>query len=189
MSITQDTKQKGFTLIEMLVSIALFSVVLTVTIGAILTIADSNKKARSLMSVTNNLNFAIDSMTRSIKSGQMNNNSVSGNGGNAECLETEQINYSGISAGDTADFTRETVEYCYDPTDKTITQQIEGGNIVPIISDDVTVDYLDFELIPMDGNQYRVLILIGGTVKVSEKISSEFSIQTTVAQRQLNLPN
>lgn len=188
MSIMQDTKQKGFTLIEMLVSIALFSVVLTVTIGAILTIADSNKKARSLMSVTNNLNFAIDSMTRSIKSGQMNNNSVSGNGSDAECLETEQINYSEIASGDTADFTRETVRYCYNSTDKTITQQIGAtGDVVPIVSDDVTVDYLDFELIPMDGNQYRVLILVGGTVKVSEKISSEFSIQTTVAQRQLNI--
>ena len=174
--------QKGFTLIEMLVSIALFSVVLTVTLGAILTIADSNKKARSLMSVTNNLNFAIDSMTRSIKAGEMASNAVPAGG---KCITTKQIDYS-----DGDNFARESVEYCLieDAEGKgQIVQSIENGEAVPITSSDVDVDYLKFEQIILDGGQPRVLILVGGTVKVSEKISSNFSIQTTVAQRKLKL--
>jgi len=183
MLITNHKKQKGFTLIEMLVSVALFSIVVTATLGAILTIADSNKKARSLMSVTNNLNFAIDSMTRSIKSGQMSSAPLSG--ANNKCFTTEQINYSNTSES----FGRENVRYCFeqDADGNGRIEQTIGSNILPLTSADVDIDYLTFTASELGGNQTRVLIVIGGTVKVSEKISSSFSIQTTVSQRKLNL--
>jgi hypothetical protein len=38
-----------------------------------------------------------------------------------------------------------------------------------------------------DLNQPRTQIFISGTVQVNEKISSSFSLQTTVSQRRLNL--
>ncbi len=185
MLIKNNTKEKGFTLIELMVSIALFSVVLVVTLGSIITIADSNKKARSLMSVMNNLNFSIDSMTRSIKAGKIGTTGGVTNAG--KCFTTEQINYNNAGT-----FDRERVEYCLEEDadgNGRIDKKIGSGAAVPLTSPDVDVDYLKFTAYNGGVNrpQPRVLIVLEGTVKVSEKISSRFTIQTTVAQRQLNI--
>jgi len=61
--------QKGFTLIEILVSVALFAVVVTVALGALLAMSVSDRKAEALKSVINNLDFAVDSMSRAIRTG------------------------------------------------------------------------------------------------------------------------
>ena len=60
---------KGFTLIEMLVSVAIFSVVMVIALGALLSISVSDRKAESLKSVINNLNFSLDSMSRALRTG------------------------------------------------------------------------------------------------------------------------
>lgn len=137
------------------------------------------------MSVMNNLNFAIDSMTRSIKSGK-----IAGSGGgvsnNGKCFSTEQINYD--SAADL--FAREAVTYCFevDANDVgRIDKRVGSGAAQPITAPDVDIDHLKFNAYVGPGDQPRVSIVLEGTVKVSEKISSTFSIQTTVAQRQLNI--
>ncbi len=61
--------KKGFTLIELMVSITIFSIVMLVSVGALLSIVDANRKAQSLKSVMNNLNFALESMSRNIRVG------------------------------------------------------------------------------------------------------------------------
>ncbi len=183
----------GFTLIELLVSIALFSIVLTVTLGSIMTIADSNKKARSLMSVTNNLNFAIDSMVRSFKSGEIDVNPVFDfSGGDNNCFSTKEIDY-----GTNSEFanTRRPVEYCWiedngvGDAKKGKIVKIVNGDTIDLTSPDVDVDYLRFEApTPVQGSiQPMLSIMIEGKVKISEKVSSQFSIQTSVSQRRLNI--
>ena len=62
-------KTAGFTLIEVMVSVTLFAIVMTLSLGAILSIIDGNKKAQSINSVSSNLNFTIESMVRDIKTG------------------------------------------------------------------------------------------------------------------------
>ena len=62
-------KQFGFTLIEMIVSLALFSVVVTVAIGALLVLVQSNDDLQGEQNVMTNLSFALDSMTREIRTG------------------------------------------------------------------------------------------------------------------------
>lgn len=61
--------QHGFTLVEIIVSIAIFIVVAVVALGALLKIIDANKKSESIKSVVTNLNFALDSMARDIRVG------------------------------------------------------------------------------------------------------------------------
>ena len=61
--------KRGFTLIEVLVSVALFTVVMVIALGALLAISSSDRKAESLKSVINNLNFSIDSMSRAVRTG------------------------------------------------------------------------------------------------------------------------
>jgi prepilin-type N-terminal cleavage/methylation domain-containing protein len=177
MYITNMAKQKGFTLIELLVSIALFSIVMTIALGAIITIADSNKKARSLMSVMNNLNFAVDNISRSFSTGFIqgtNNNSNN-------CFSTNEVIYSGAFGS-----TRE-VEYCWDENEKTLTKDVDGS-AVPITSPDVIIEYAEFRIFgESTGEQPLLVIVLEGEVKITDEIRSKFTINTSVAQRKLNI--
>lgn len=61
--------RRGYTLLEMTVSVGLFSLVMLLATGAFLKFISLDRKARYTNDVVNNLNFAIDSMTRSIRTG------------------------------------------------------------------------------------------------------------------------
>ena len=59
----------GFTLIEMMVSLAIFAVVAVVAAAALLKIMNANKQAQSIQAAMTNINFALDSMTRDLRVG------------------------------------------------------------------------------------------------------------------------
>lgn len=65
-SIKQNT-QKGFTLIEMLVSIAVFMSVLTVALSSLVSIINANKRTQEIKSVVDNVTFVIDSLSRNAR--------------------------------------------------------------------------------------------------------------------------
>lgn len=67
--IKNTSPQSGFTLIEMIVSLALFSVVMTVSVGALLMLVATNDQLQGEQSVMTNLSFALDSITREIRTG------------------------------------------------------------------------------------------------------------------------
>jgi len=81
-------KQTGFTLIEMIVSLAVFSFVITMSVGALLVLVATNGQLQNEQSVMTNLSFAIDSMTREIRTGTLyfcasaanRNSAISGSG-------------------------------------------------------------------------------------------------------------
>lgn len=68
-NIVQKNKQRGFTLVEALVSLAIFSVVMVTAVGIILAVITSNKRNQAINSVVNNLNYSIESMVRDVKTG------------------------------------------------------------------------------------------------------------------------
>ena len=72
-TITPKQKNKGFTLIELIVSIALFGFVSVVMVGAMLSVVGANAKSQALTNATNSLNFAIESMVRELRVGKTYN--------------------------------------------------------------------------------------------------------------------
>ena len=62
--------QKGFTLVELMVSLAVFSIVMLISTGVLLIMIDVNAKGQALYSSYSNLAFALDSMTREIRTGR-----------------------------------------------------------------------------------------------------------------------
>ena len=64
-----DKRSRGFTLIEIIVSLAIFSIVATVALGALVKIISTNKKAQSLQSSLTNLSFGLESMSRELRAG------------------------------------------------------------------------------------------------------------------------
>lgn len=63
------TNIRGFTLVEMIVSLALFSIVITISVGALLVLIGTNEQLQGEQTVMTNLSFALDSMTREIRTG------------------------------------------------------------------------------------------------------------------------
>jgi len=61
--------QSGFTLVEMIVALAVFAIVAVVAVGALLKITDANKKSQTLATAINNVNYAFESITRELRVG------------------------------------------------------------------------------------------------------------------------
>ncbi len=172
--ITSFTQKKGFTLIEMLVAVALFSIVLIIAMGSIITIVDVNRKSQSLTTVMNDLNFALENVTRSIKTGDLDSGLKRG---------TDYIDYEAITVTPQEAAPGEEITYALD--EGKITR-----NDVAITSDQIHIDKLVFRVFWNDNNrQPRVLMMVDGVASTSQKISSRFTIQTTVSQRDLDTGN
>lgn len=173
---------RGFTLIEMLVSITLFSIVITIVIGTVLTIVDSNRKSQSLAIVMNNLNFAIESMTRDIKTA----NPTSDSSYSANNLIIDDNTGNNILTLEDSEGRK--IVYKHDVTNKTITKNIDDGGDQPILSDDIVVEEFYVSVLGnVSGSQPRVFLFIDGYSQITEKTRSDFTIQTTVSPRKLNI--
>lgn len=166
---------RGFTLVEMLVSVALFSIVMIIMLGAVLAVVDVNRKSQSLTTVMNNLNFALESITRSIKTGE---------------LQTINGSFTAISL---VDQDGQNIRYAFNTNGEgvgQITRQVNSGDLVPITSSQMDVENVIFRVFDGSNNrQPRVLMIIEGKVSVGTKVTSDFSIQTSVSQRELDLTN
>jgi prepilin-type N-terminal cleavage/methylation domain-containing protein len=175
-------KNRGFTLLEMLISISLFTVVTTIAFTALFSIMDANDKAKTIKLVVNNLSTAMESMTREIRVGT-----------NYTCDRSVSITDGlNCSTGKTGiSFESESgdnIYYSYDSINKTIKRKIESSNTVNLVGEDINIDNLKFYVI---GNgtespsvQPRVLIVLKGSItRQGQKIKTVFDIQTTVSQR------
>ena len=60
---------RGFTLVELIVSLGIFTAVMFIATGALLSIINVNKKAQAQQSAINNINFALENMARNIRTG------------------------------------------------------------------------------------------------------------------------
>lgn len=203
---TNNTKEKGFTLIELMVSVGIFALVLLLALSSIVTIIDVNRKARTLNEVMSNLNFAFESMTRSIKTGS-SYNAGSGVVSSVGCDNVvDGITVEAIDPdADPEDFDTIEIQYrlCENDDIGVIERRVGGGSFAPITSEGVDIDILDFRVFAHNaggtpsefeggvdypsGSQPRVLIIIGGTIEQIRGAGSEFHIQTSVSQLNLNL--
>ncbi len=62
-------KDQGFTIIETMISIALFLIVVTIGMGALMQASEVHKKSQNMRSVMDNLSFIMDDMSRNLRTG------------------------------------------------------------------------------------------------------------------------
>src|ERR1700741_217077 len=67
--ISLQKKNTGFTLIEVMIAVALFTVIMTLGIGAVLNSNATHKKTQTLRSVMDNLSFIMEDMSRTLRLG------------------------------------------------------------------------------------------------------------------------
>lgn len=193
--------RRGFTLIELMVSIAIFSVVMVMALGALLSISEADRKSETVASVMNNLNFAVESMTRNIRTGYDYNCGVSGGDCTSGGTEFQFTGPGGGSitykfASDASCGQTSTVKGC-------ILRSTDGGStFLPITAPEVIVaNYssaaagLAFYLRgsphgspdalggTSDNIQPNVVITVNGYIELPNGRHSEFHIQTSATER------
>lgn len=180
--------QKGFSLIELLVSVALFVVVMTASVGTLLALVDANQKAQTLKAVINNLQFGLDSMARTIRTGRFYNctNSVPPTlpTGIADCA-------SGGRAIVLTDDHGNRLAYRYNNQTRSLERRDinSGSNWIALTAPQVVVEDAVFYVTgtPMaDGIQPTVTMQIKGSAGSNPETDSAFSIELTVTQRVLD---
>ncbi len=178
--------KKGFTLVEMIVAVALFAIVMVIAIGAIFTIVDANKRAQSLNSVITNLNFAVESMLRDIRTG-----TVYACGGvfAPPTLPSTQNCTAGNSSIVFLNSESNIVQYIL--VGESIVKNIDIPNSSgPITAPEVHIEdlkfYVDGAVPDTTNRQPHMLVRIKGYAGINNT-QSYFDIQTYVSQRSLNI--
>lgn len=190
----------GFTLIELMVAVTIFSIVMTVAAGTMISIVDSNNKARALQSVMNNLNFAVESMTRNMMFGYVYHCGSDAEGSTAQNLTPLNCTGDPISPQSEITFVHNDGERVFTYRLNQSTYQLEvmqtgpsisNSSFVGITSPEVKIKSLKFYVTGSGIEsstqlQPRILIVISGEAQTKDKIISEFHLQTTVSQRTLD---
>ena len=175
-----ENKSSGFTLIEMVMSVAVFTVVALIAAGALLAVADANRKAQAFKSVVNNLHFALESVTRNFRTGSAY--SVLGfPSATQECGSEYRSGISFTSQDGTA------VSYFLNGAQ--IVRRVGGGNAVGVTAPEVQVSRFCFLLQGEeagDGIQPHALLRVGGVMRGGQKLESRFDVQTFMTQRLLD---
>lgn len=190
---------RGFSLIEMLVSIALFAVVVTTSVGTLLVLVDANAKSQSIQIAINNLSFAVDVMARQLRTGTdfycgfYQSNITSGSSlesGARNC--TNGLTHSAIAFTDTR--TGQRIGYGLANSNSTIIQRridgVSGNAWLDMTSSNVRITNLDFWVTGSgsgDTIQPSITIFIEATVGDVTGLGSQFQLQTTVVQRKLDI--
>lgn len=185
-------KDRGFTLVEMLVAIGLFTLITSISLGAILSIFDANRRSRSAKTVVDNLNFSIENMVRTVRFG----NDYHGFGGGCDDDDLEDPQDCSIGGdGLAVQFEGDTVVYrfCEDTNDIRWSTDGESdcddNDMSPITSSDTVIEAAKFYVFgtnTSDNNQPYVIAVIRGYVGNKPTSQSKFSIQTVMSQRILD---
>lgn len=151
------------TLIELVVAIGIFGLVSLVIFGIFILATGYQRRIVAVKNVEDNLRFAIESMSREIRTGR-------------GFVKNPDSSLSFINAEDPP---KNVVYRLYNGM---IEKSIDNGSTyLQVTGSEVTIDYLTFVLA---GQQPRITIAIGATSKVGTQ-SSNLKVQTTISSRLL----
>lgn len=189
----------GFTLIETLVAVTLFTFVTFVALSSLFQMQALNTKLKITKSIYSNIYFTIDNITSEIKQGSNFENknynslsfplgqtcdSVNPSAGVDNCIAFDYLNIESSNSS-------ERRGYFLDMTSKSIKKYVgSGSSPLTVTSDDINIDTLRFVLEGSntyagtgDSRQPSVKVIIKGETKKSPKIP--FFIETFISERSL----
>jgi len=194
----------GFTLVEVLVSLIIFSVVVVMAVGAVFSLVNAGEKARSLNSVMGNLNVALETMADTVRfgTGYQNWDTISAYSGSCVSGTQSQALYlvpapnsvitspTGANGGGGLGVTG----LVYGLDNNQIVERIGYGNnatgqwssIIPVTANEVHVTNLSFWVYDCNAIaplQPYVLMSVSGYAETRQNDKVNFNIQTTMTAR------
>lgn len=170
-------KNRGYTLVELIIATGLFALVMLLASGAYLMMIGINRQAQGVSAGIDNLSFALEVMTRSIRTG-----SDYDCGGSGDCP----------SGATTFSFTSANGEdISYSLSGNALHQTIDGSDRT-LTDSSVTISSLTFYADGTgkpagDYEQAHVSIIISGTVSYGAGESQDFTIETGATMRGTDL--
>lgn len=189
-------KSNGFTLVEIMVATSIFMMIMLVALGALITSSDAAKKAQSMRSAMDNVNFAMESIVRSLRSGT-----------DYTCVNSSSFTLPASATADCPIGSLGGIAVIFKPakhldadTAYVLKDRANGTKVLQrcfyssinvttscldIVSPDVDINQLSFFVNGSDladKVQPSVYILIKGSV-IFKGESNTFAIQTNVSQR------
>lgn len=168
---------RGYTLIELIISIGLFAVVMTLAAGAYLIIIGINRETQGIASGIDNVSFALETMTRTIRTSTNYGCPIAG----TDC--TAGSTFSVVNGSG------QTVSYTLSGG---IITQTTNGVTIPLTDASISITSLLFyttgvQSYTQNGNtqQARVTIVVSGTVfgGSTTKTALPFSVETGATMR------
>ena len=181
----QTQNNKGFTLVEILVALAIFMLVMVVGISSLFTSNKSTKNTKALRFAMDNVNYAMDHMSRSLRLGSQfycstTNTSFPVNGG-FDCVNGTDVFFRPAE--------HSIQDAMFRLEDGKVMKRMYVGSFntdfVALTAPEVNVTELRFTVIGseiFDAIQPSVLILLKGDVTIGGE-THEFSLQTLASQR------
>jgi prepilin-type N-terminal cleavage/methylation domain-containing protein len=177
----RNSLQRGFTLIEMIVSVALFSFVMTIAATAYLNLISLERQTRANNDLNTNLSFVTDTMTRAIRTG---GKYQCGGSGGSNCPLSPSTVFTFV----TSDTPSQTITYKLDSY--AIDECIDSQPCVAVTDPRIVVNALNFYVSGVgsgDSIQPQVVIVIHGSVRADSRHITDFSLQTSATQRVIEL--
>jgi prepilin-type N-terminal cleavage/methylation domain-containing protein len=189
-------KKNGFTLIELLVSVAIFSIVMTMALGALLSLSVADRKAETLKSGVDNLTFALDSMSRAMRTGQNYDCGNQASTAPTNCSPTGANYFTFLSSNSVQTYYQ--LDLAQDGTSKCGQTQLPYGCIerkltssgawTPVTSPDIVIQnvgnlFHTVGAIAGDSIQPKVVITINALVPVTATQNTAVHMQVSVTQR------
>lgn len=187
------SKVNGFTLVELMVAISIFMIIVLIALGALISSSDIAKRSKALRSAMDNVNFSMESMTRTLRMGSDYTCVTSG----SSVVLPVSTNYDcslSTSGGGAIVFTRadDSIQrnFAYrlveraDRSNSFVLQRCDP-NCSNLTSDDVNIERLSFYVNGSDTTdniQPSVYILMKGSV-IIKGVPTSFAIQTITSQR------
>lgn len=166
--------KRGFSLIELLVSLGLFSVIVSVATGTYTRAIRAQRQIAVLIAAENNMSLALEQMAREIRTGYYFCDDL-----NTTCAQfSNEIQFIS-AAGETVD---------YRLTDGAIERGV-GGSFQKITGEKAAIQYLNFSLKGNksgDGAPPRITISAGVSPNQPGAIPTVLRLQTTVSARRLD---
>lgn len=176
----KSKKQSGFTLVELLVAVSLFVVVVTISMGAILSVFDANKKAQASKTIVDNLNLSIENMARTIRFGD-----------NYYCGTSLDLGATNdcSTGSDSVSVTFNGNRVVYRLSGTSIEVRNSSGVYEKITSPETVIQYVRFYVFGSsnsDLSQPYVVAVIKGYSGSKPSVQTNFSIETFMSKRNID---
>ncbi len=179
-------RAKGFSLIEIIVAVGVFTVVAMLTVGSLLILTAAEKRVASVQANQDNVRFAMIEMTREIRYGT-EYNICSSNATNQETC------FSVINAdGETIQYkvSEKPTDCSFDAKHNCVMRSVNGGIFHPVTGSDINISRLNFYLFGVDINdteQPRVTIILQGKAQEGTPNETIVNLQTTISMLQIDM--
>ncbi|MES2416462.1 MAG: prepilin-type N-terminal cleavage/methylation domain-containing protein [Patescibacteria group bacterium] len=181
----KNKKNSGFTIIELMVAISLFTILIIIGIGALLNANSVHKKNQKIRSLMDSLSFIMEDMSTNIRTGTEYNGNIS----DTDLYTLTFKNHNDVS--------NPTWLYAFveesDPDHHVNLYKSTTGTITDatlLNSSEIVFDYgsgfdvigSEEESVAKDGQQPYVIIRLSGFIKYKEDVIP-FSLESSVSQR------